>query len=96
MTNNITSQTRKESFNKVYETLGERQQLIIDYMEMTQLTYTASELAGELFAENLVPTPERNAVHPRLNELVKKGVLEVIGKKKDENTGRKVAIYKLV
>lgn len=93
---NITIETRNESFDAILEILGERQQLILMYMEEKKKPYTASKLAKEMFADKLVPTSERNAVHPRLNELVKAGILEVIGKEKDPDTNRKVAIYKLI
>ena len=56
---------------------------------------SARELADYLFERGLTPTRERNYTHPRLNELVKKGVVGVIGKKLDEVTNRNVAIYKL-
>lgn len=93
---NITTQTRKESFEQILGTLGDRQQLILMYMEDGKPTYTASTLAKEMFADNLIPSSDRNAVHPRLNELVKAGLLQVIGKEKDPVTNRKVAVYKLV
>ena len=41
-------------------------------------------------------TNERNNAQPRLNELVKKNLVEVVGKKHDEVTNRNVALYKVV
>lgn len=50
---------------------------------------TARELAYNLHFK------ERNATHPRLNILVRKGQVIVIGKKKDKTTKRLVSIYKI-
>lgn len=96
MNNTITKETQKESYLTILESLGKRQQLIIEYLNRHNSATTASELAWALFKEGKVPTAERNVVHPRLNELVKMNVLEVTGKKLDSGTGRKVAVYKLL
>lgn len=95
MNNNITKETQKESYLSILESLGKRQQIIIEYLDYHSLVMTASELARALFTEGKVPSYDRNAVHPRLNELVKMNVVEVVGKVPDAITGRKVAQYKL-
>lgn len=93
--NAITKETRDESFEIVKETLGERQRIVLDQLE-TVFTdgATAKELSNHLYRQGLAPSPERNSVHPRLNELISKGLVEVIGKKTCQFTNRKVAVYK--
>lgn len=93
--NAITKETRDESFEIVKETLGERQRIVLDQLE-TVFTdgATAKELSYHLYRQGLAPSPERNSVHPRLNELISKGLVEVIGKKTCQFTSRKVAVYK--
>ena len=93
--NAIAKETRDESFEIVKETLGERQRIVLDQLE-TVFTdgATAKELSNHLYRQGLAPSPERNSVHPRLNELISKGLVEVIGKKTCQFTNRKVAVYK--
>lgn len=89
--------TRNNSF--LMEKTGSiqtRQKLVIQTMQTEfQNGVTAKQLAAHLHLEGKVATPERNQVHPRLNELVKAGLVEVSGKVKDNSTGRKVAWYVL-
>ena len=91
---NITKTTRKESFNKVNKTLGERQLMVLDYLKALGNS-TARELAIEMWKDGNIITPERNMVHPRLNELVENDLVEVVGKRKDEMMNRMVAVYKI-
>ena len=91
----VTQETRKESFKQVQETLGERQRIVLDQLKTVYPNgATAKELSNHLYRQGLAPSPERNSVHPRLNELIAKGLVEVIGKKTCQFTNRKVAIYK--
>ncbi|MCR4362004.1 hypothetical protein NUG13_11765 [Bacillus subtilis] len=90
----IPRETRKESYDRVKESLAERQQVVFEALLNFENGATAKELANYLYAQSLVPSPERNSVHPRLNELVSKGLIKVIGKKTCQFTNRKVAVYK--
>lgn len=91
----LTRETRQESFEHVQETLGERQRIVLEQLESVfEDGATAKELSNHLYRQGLAPSPERNSVHPRLNELIAKGLVEVIGKKTCQFTNRKVAIYK--
>ncbi|GIN66306.1 hypothetical protein J41TS2_17270 [Bacillus sonorensis] len=93
--NKITEETRNDSFVHISETLGERQRIVFENLHKSfKDGATAKELAIFLHKKNLVPTPERNSVHPRLNELRAKGLVEVIDKKTCQYTDRKVAIYR--
>lgn len=92
---NITTETRNESFKTILESIGERQQVVVDYLRDFDEPLSASEIAYGLYINGFVPTPERNSVHPRLTELTKLGIVHVVGKRKDPITNRKVAVYEL-
>jgi hypothetical protein len=96
MPNQITYETRRESYEATLQRVGERHKQCLKGLNELGGTATANELAGHLFNLGLTPHFNRNFVHPRLNELVAMKVVEVIGKRKDEETNRSVAIYKLV
>lgn len=95
VTNYITKETRKESYNNVLENLGERQQVVFTELSQYDSGATAKELAVSLYKQRKVMSKERNSVHPRLNELIADGLVEVIGKKTCQFTNRKVSIYKI-
>lgn len=56
---------------------------------------TAKEIATEMMRRGYVPTTERNWSAPRLTEMLKNGVVDIIGKKKCQYTGKKVSVYVL-
>lgn len=56
---------------------------------------TAKEIAVEMMRRGYVPTTERNWSAPRLSEMLKTGVVDIIGKKKCQYTGKKVSVYVL-
>ena len=56
---------------------------------------TAKECAVYLQKHGDIPTAERNYTAPRLTELSINGVVEPIGKKKCQYTGKSVAVYSL-
>jgi hypothetical protein len=74
--------------------LGERQKAVYNHLKQFGEGATAKELAVAMRREGLVPSPERNSVHPRLRELVTKGLVKVVGKKTCQFTDRTVSIYK--
>ena len=55
---------------------------------------TAREVSEYMVEKGYTDVNERNIAHPRLNELKKKGLVKVIGKKLDTLTGKKVSVYK--
>lgn len=92
----ITKGTRSDSYNAVTPSRTTRQNQIVDEMiKGENIGYTARELAKSLYQQGIVDSDDRNQTHPRLNELVKLGRVFVSGKKLDEKTNRKVAIYKV-
>lgn len=56
---------------------------------------TAKEIAVMMMKKRYIPTSERNFVSPRLTELGHSGVVEPIGKKKCEYTGKTVSVWTL-
>lgn len=55
---------------------------------------TAREVSEYMVKKGYTDVNERNIAHPRLNELKKDGIVEVVGKKKDTLTGKMVSVYK--
>ena len=56
---------------------------------------TAKEIAVEMNKRGYIPTDERNYSSPRITELCIKGILEPVGKKKCEYTGKTVTVFKV-
>ena len=56
---------------------------------------SAKEIANELFLKGYTPTNERNFVSPRITELMYQGIIENVGKKKCEWTGKTVSVFKI-
>lgn len=89
----ITKETRRAAYHEVLETLGKRHKLILEGLKGGELT--ANELAMKLWKEGTINTPDRNRVHPRLNEMVESGVVEVVDKRKCSVSGKTCATYKI-
>lgn len=70
-------------YNQIIECLTERPHL------------TAKEIAVMMKNKGYIPTDERNFAAPRLTEMSKKGMVEPVGKKTCQWTGKKVAVYAL-
>ena len=87
-----TLETRSESHGKV-DKAKRYSQIMECFAESPHLT--AKQCAMILFKKGYVPTAERNVSAPRITELCQKGVLEPIGKKVCEFTGKKVAVYQI-
>ena len=89
----ITKETRKESYEKVDSSTMRR--LCLDVLSNGKPS-TAKEIAVILYERHLIPYPVRQAVAPRLTELMQEGKVEACGKAYDEETERNVAVYRLV
>lgn len=87
----ITNITKQLSFFEIQPKKQVRYKQILERLDRPK---TAKELAVELYIDQLIPTTERNFTAPRLTELDHMGLVEVIGKKKCQYTGKTVAIYK--
>ena len=86
----ITKQTRKESFNKIQ----------LKNKQLGSGEYTARELAIKMYntkdkeGKRLLRTAERQETAPRLTELIKLDLVEVVKKRYDKISGCNVAVYK--
>jgi hypothetical protein len=89
----ITEATRYESYEQVKPKINERQQTILNIMDKPM---TADEIVSVMLAEGEIGYYDRNFVSPRLTELERMGVIEQIGTKKCNRTGRSVTVYKRV
>lgn len=59
------------------------------------MAMTAKEISVMMCNKGYIPTSERNFTAPRLTELSHMGVVEPVGKKKCQWTGKNVAVYAL-
>ncbi len=73
-----------------------RYKQIVEIMKEHSEPMTAKEISVAMWIRNYTPTSERNFAAPRLTELSQKGVVEPIGKKKCNYTGKTVAVYHLI
>lgn len=83
--NSITKETRQEAYITRPVTRAADVLRVLGDGEMT-----AREIANKL------GFVERNAAAPRLSEMKDRGIVEVVGKKKDGVTGKNVALWKKV
>lgn len=94
--NEITKQTRKESFKK----LNPKSKCKLIYEQLGNGEYTARELAIKMYntkdeeGNRLLKTDARQETAPRLTDLEKLDLVEVIKKKYDSESGCNVAIYR--
>ena len=89
----ITNETRRESHQQIKPKKADRKALIMEVLE--QGAKTAHEITQALLYRNIIPYYDRNFVSPRLTELKEMGEVEVVGKKYEGRTDRKVALWQL-
>lgn len=89
-----TYETRYEANESVDKQARYKQ--IIEILQEYPSGLTAKEIAIEMCKRGYTPTAERNFASPRLNEMMKVGILEPIGKTKCRYTGRMVSVFKLI
>jgi hypothetical protein len=75
--------------------LGTRQSQVLTELFCYPEGATASELANEMHEIGFFRSPDRNNTHPRLNEMVEMGIVEVIGKRQCSITNKTVSVYKI-
>ena len=88
----ITYECRRESHEKIDK---EKRYAQIKSI-LGDRSMTAREIAEEMFRRGYTNTKERNNSAPRLTELVDKCEVMEDGKKYDNQTGKKVTVYRLV
>ena len=92
---NITKETRRESYHAVLPTLTARQETILQILKDCG-DMTAQEIATELHRRGITPTDERNFSAPRLTELADMGLVLAVKKKICEKTGKRVSVWSVV
>lgn len=90
----ITKETKRQSYDEIKNGLGKRQSEVHAFLLEYTDGSTASELAIDMWDKGIFDLPDRNNVHPRLNELVEFNLVEITGKRKCTVTGKTVAVYK--
>lgn len=91
----ITLETRREAYRNVLKDLGHRQSQVFTELLCHPKGATASELAREMHNMGFFLSADRNNVHPRLNELVRMGIVETPRKVECSVTHKTVALYKV-
>ena len=91
---NPTFDTRHDSHVDACMNKQKRYKQIVECFRETP-EMTAKECAVKMCEKGYIPTSERNYTAPRLTELTDIGIVEPIGKKKCNYTGKTVAIYGL-
>jgi hypothetical protein len=90
--NEITRETRRESFIKV--NITEREAQVLEILK-DGIERTAREIAEEMYLAGYTNTPDRNNASPRLTDLLTKRYVIIVGKKTDNLTNKSVAIYRI-
>ena len=88
---NITKETRRQSYDGILPERGERCRIILETLGSRQMT--VEEITDELVANGSIKYYERNFVAPRLTELKQAGVVEVVGKRPSKRTGKNTAVW---
>ena len=94
MTNSITRETRRQSYDGILPERGERCRIILEVLGSDQLT--VEEIVDALVENGALSYYDRNFVAPRLTELKQAGVVEVVGKRPSKRTGKNVAVWSRV
>ena len=87
-------ETRAESNESVDK--HKRYIQIIEILSESKKLMTAKEIAVEMNKRGYTPTSERNYSSPRITELLRTGVLDCVGKKKCEYSGKSVSVFGLL
>lgn len=90
--NEITRETRRESFIKV--NINEREAQVLEILK-DGIERTAREIAEEMYLAGYTNTPDRNNASPRLTSLLDKRQVVIVGRKTDNIAGKGVAIYRI-
>lgn len=90
----VTFTTRALAEEDIKPTKQQRYKQILEILDGNEMT--AKEIAVEMYRRGYVDTMDRNCSAPRLTELMHKMVVEAIGKKKCQYTGKTVAVYRKV
>lgn len=90
---NPLAETRAKANEKVSR--NTRYMQIIEILEESKHPLSAKEISVEMYRRGYANTTERNLSHPRIHELLEKGILEVAGDKVCQFTGHSVGVFEL-
>lgn len=90
----ITEETRLESY--LITDSSTIRMRVLNILRERGEALSAGEIARLMHAKHYIPYPVRQAVAPRLTELVEEGLVIVDGKVHDPETDRNVAVYRVV
>lgn len=85
-----TLECRAEAEESVDKAL--RQKQVVEILEQGG-EMSAKEIAVEMMNRGYVPTSERNWSSPRITELCYKGIIEPVGRKKCQYSGKSVTVF---
>jgi len=88
-----TEETRRESYELILPEVDQRKKMILKILKKGPMT--AHAITEQLWNRGLIPYYDRNFVSPRLTELRDMDVIEVVGKKFENRTNRKVTVWKI-
>ena len=92
MTNEITKETRRESYDAILPKVKERARLVLETLGSRSMT--VSEITEELVAAGRIPYFNRNYVAPRLTELKDMGIVETCGRRKATRSDATEAVWR--
>lgn len=83
---------------EAYESVDKqkRRMQIIEILSESNRPMSAKEISVAMFRKGYTPTTERNFASPRITELLRTGVLDCLGKKKCEYSGKTVSVFGLL
>ena len=87
----ITKETRRESYDAIRPKCAKRSQLILDVLADNEMT--ASEITEELVRTGKIPYYNRNFVAPRLTELKEAGIVKTVGRRKATRSDATEAVW---
>lgn len=90
----VTFTTRALAEEDIKPTKQQRYKQILEILDGNEMT--AKEIAVEMYKRGYSDTMDRNCSAPRLTELMHKMIVEPIGKKRCQYTGKTVAVYRKV
>ncbi len=92
--NEITKETRRESYDAILPKVKERARLVLETLGGRSMT--VSEITEELVKAGKIPYFNRNYVAPRLTELKDMGIVETCGRRKATRSDATEAVWRRV
>lgn len=86
----ISEETRSEAYKMLDEKERERQ--VLECLGNKEMT--VREVVDEMLRKKYIEEKDKNYVAPRMTTLFQKRQLVIVAKKREEKTGRNVAVYK--